>query len=43
MDFVGILPTTKKEHAYLFIMFESYNKMCVLMSYRKNISGQEAT
>ena len=43
MDFVGGLPTTRKGHDYLFVVSDRFNKMCVLMPYKKTINRQEAT
>ena len=43
MDFVGGLLTTRKGHDYLFVVVDRFNKMCVLMPYKKTINGQEAT
>jgi hypothetical protein len=43
MDFVGCLPTTRKVHDYIFLVVDRFNKMCILMPYKKTISGQEAT
>jgi len=43
MDFVGGLPTTRKGHDYMFVVFDRFNKMCVLMPCKNTMSGQEAT
>jgi len=43
MDFVGGLPTTRKEHDYLFMVVDKLSKMCFLMPCKKNFNGQEAT
>jgi hypothetical protein len=42
MDFVGGLPTTEKGHDYIFVVVDKFNKMCILMPYKKTISGKEA-
>jgi hypothetical protein len=43
MDFVGGLPTTRKEHDYLFVVVDMLNKMCILVPCKNKIKGQEAT
>jgi hypothetical protein len=43
MDFVGGFPTTRKGHAYLFVEVDRFNKICILILYKKTIKGQEAT
>jgi hypothetical protein len=43
MDYVGGFPTTRKGHHYLFVVVDRFNKMCILMPFKKTISGQEAT
>ena len=37
MDFMGVLPMTKKGHDYLFIVVERFSKMCILIPYKKTI------
>ena len=41
MDFVGVLPMTKKGHDYLFIVMDRFKKMCILISCKKTIIGQD--
>jgi hypothetical protein len=41
MDFVGDLPTTRKGHDYLFVVFDRFSKMCIFMPYKNTIKGQE--
>lgn len=43
MHFVGGLPTTRKGHDYLFMVFDKFNKMCVMIPCKNTIIGQEAT
>jgi hypothetical protein len=43
MDFVGHLPTMWKVHDYLFVVVDTFQKMCILMPYKKTIKGWEAT
>jgi len=43
MDFVGGLLATRRGHDYLFMVVDRFNKMCVLMSCKNTISGEEAT
>jgi hypothetical protein len=40
MDFVGGLPT---KHDYLFVVVDRFNKMFILMPFKKTIKGWEAT
>jgi hypothetical protein len=42
MDFVGVLPTTKNVHDYIFLVVDRFNKMCILMTSKNTIKGQEA-
>ena len=39
MDFMGGLPTTRKEHDYLFEVVDRFNKMCIPMPCKKTIKG----
>jgi hypothetical protein len=41
MDFVGGLPITRRVRDFLFIVVEGFNKMCVLIPYKKTIFEQE--
>jgi hypothetical protein len=38
MGFVGGLPMTKGGHVYLYVIVDMFNKMCILMSCKKNIT-----
>jgi hypothetical protein len=35
MDFVGGLPMSKKNHDYLFVVVDHFNKMCILIPCKK--------
>jgi hypothetical protein len=35
MDFVGSLPMSKKNHDYLYVVVDRFNKMCILMPCKK--------
>jgi hypothetical protein len=35
MDFVGGLPMYKKNHDYLYVVVDRFNKMCILMPCKK--------
>ena len=39
MDFVGGLPMTKKGHDYLFVIMDRFNKMYILIPWKKTIIG----
>jgi hypothetical protein len=43
MDFVEGLPTTWKGNDYLFVVVDTFNKMCIIMPCENTIKGQEAT
>jgi hypothetical protein len=38
MDFVGGLPTTKGVHDYLYVVVDRFNKMCILMTCKNQIT-----
>jgi hypothetical protein len=40
MDFVGVLPTMKKGHDYLFLVVVRFNKICILMPCKNTIEGK---
>ena len=35
MDFVGGLPLSRKQHDYLYVVVDRFNKMCILMPCKK--------
>ena len=41
MNCFGGLPTSRKGHDYLFVVVERFNKMCILIPYKKTIKGKE--
>jgi hypothetical protein len=41
MDFVGGLPMTKGGHDYLYVVVDRFNKMCILMPYKKQITVEQ--
>jgi hypothetical protein len=41
MDFVGGLPMTKGGHDYLYVVVDRFNKMCILMPYKKHITADQ--
>jgi len=43
MEFLGELLTMWKEHDYLFVVVDTFNKMCILMPCKNTIKGWEAT
>jgi len=42
MEFLGVLPITRKGHGYLFIVVDRFSNMCILMPYKNTISRKEA-
>lgn len=42
MDFVGGLPSYKKENDYLFFMVDRFSNMCVLFPIKKTLTRQDA-
>jgi hypothetical protein len=38
MDFVGGLPMSKGGHDYLYVVVDSFNKMCILMPFKEQIN-----
>ena len=43
MDFVGGLPMSRKGHDYLYVVVDRFNKMCILMACKKNITAEKTT
>jgi hypothetical protein len=43
MDFVGGLPMAKGGHDYLYVVVDRFNKMCILMPCKKNITTKQTT
>jgi hypothetical protein len=43
MDFVGGLPLTKGGHDYMYVVVDRFNKMCILMLCKKNITTEQTT
>jgi hypothetical protein len=43
MDFVGGLPTKHKGHDYLFVVVDSFSKICILVPCKNTITKQEST
>jgi hypothetical protein len=41
MDFVGGLPMTKGGHDYLYVVVDRFNKMCILMPCKKQITAEQ--
>jgi hypothetical protein len=41
MDFVGGLPMTKGGHEYLYVVVDRFNKMCILMPCKKQITAEK--
>ena len=35
MDFVGVLPLSRKSHDYLYVVIDRFSNMCILMSCKK--------
>jgi hypothetical protein len=43
MDFVGGLPMSKKNHDYLYVVVDRFNKMCILMPCKKQVTAEQTT
>jgi hypothetical protein len=41
MDFVGGLAMTKGGHDYLYVVVDSFSKMCILMPCKKEITAEK--
>jgi hypothetical protein len=41
MDFVGELPMSKKNHDYLYIVVDHFNKTCILMPCKKQVTIEQ--
>ena len=40
MDFVGVLPKSRKQHDYLYVVVDRFSKMCILMPCKKTITAE---
>ena len=43
MDFVGGLPLSKSGHDYLYVVVDSFNKICILMPCKKKVIAQQTS
>jgi hypothetical protein len=41
MGFVGGLPMSKRGHDYLYVVVDRFNKMCILMPFKKQITTEQ--
>ncbi len=41
MDFLGVLPFSKRGHDYLYVVVGRFNKMCILMPYKKQVTVEQ--
>lgn len=41
MDFVGGLPMSRKRHAYLYVVVDRFNKICILVPCRKKVTAEQ--
>jgi hypothetical protein len=41
MDFVGGLPMTKGGHDYMYVVVDRFNKMCILMPCKQQITAEQ--
>jgi hypothetical protein len=41
MDFVGGLPMSKKNHDYLYVVVDRFNKICILMPCKKKVTTEQ--
>jgi hypothetical protein len=41
MDFIGGLPMTKGGHNYFYVVVDRFNKMCILMPCKNNITAEQ--
>lgn len=43
MNFVEGYPMYRKEHDYLFVFVDGFNKICILIPYKNTITYQDTT
>ena len=43
MDFVGGLPMSRRGHDYLYVLVDRFIKMCILMSFTKQVTTEQTT
>ena len=43
MDFVGGLPMSKKNHDYLYVVVDHFNKMCIWMPCKNQLTAEKTT
>ena len=41
MDFVGVLPMSRKGHDYLYVVVDRFSKMCILMACKKTLIAEK--
>jgi len=41
MDFVGGLPKSTKDHYYLYVVVDRFNKMCILIPCNKQVTAEK--
>ena len=41
MDFVGDIPFSKRGHDYLYVVVDRFNKMCILMPCKKQVTTEK--
>lgn len=41
MDFVGGLPKSRKDHGYLYVVVDRFNKMCNLIPCNKQVIAEQ--
>ena len=41
MYFVGVLPMSRKQHDYLYVVVDRFSKMCILMPCKKTITVEK--
>jgi hypothetical protein len=43
MEFVGGLAMSKKNHDYLYVVVDCFNKMCIFMPCKKHVTVEKTT
>jgi len=43
LDFIGGLPMSRKGHDYLYVVVDSFRKLCVLMPCKKQVKVEQTT